>query len=118
MGLLWFVYAARELAPAELGELSTGLALVVVLGGLCDLGTTRTVVRHVAARPLSLRANLRRALLLRLISTGTVGALAAPVVPVVSDVPISIVLLAAWIAAASGCKIGRASCRDRVCQYV
>ena len=102
LGFLWFVYAARRLGASELGVLSSGLALVVVLGGMSDLGTTRTIVRHVAAVPSSLRANLGRAVRLRLGAGVALGAAATAVLPLLSDLRPEVVALAAWIAVASG----------------
>ena len=102
LGFLWFVYAARRLGASELGVLSSGLALVVVLGGMSDLGTTRTIVRHVAAVPSSLRANLGRAVRLRLGAGVVLGAAATAVLPLLSDLRPEVVALAAWIAVASG----------------
>lgn len=102
LGFVWFVYAARTLSPVDLGVLSSGLALVVVLGGLGDLGAARTVVRHVAAHPQALRANLRRALILRVGAGAAFGFVATIGLPAVSDQRLAVVGLAAWIAAASG----------------
>lgn len=99
---MWFIYAARTLPPVELGLLSSGLALVVVIGGLCDLGTTRTIVRHVAARPASLKANLGRALRWRVAAGAAVGLVLTGLLPLVTDLHPATVGLAAWIAAASG----------------
>ena len=102
LGFLWFIYAARTLTTADLGVLSSGLALVVVIGGLCDLGTSRTVVRHSAAEPAGLRANLRRALMLRVSAGVLVGAVATVALPAVTDLSPALVALAAWIAIGSG----------------
>lgn len=113
LGLAWFLYAARAFDPRDFGILSTGLVLVVVIGGLSDLGTTRTVVRHVAAEPTGLRSNFLRAAGLRAAAGLSIGVVAVILTPLVQDdVPIGVVLVAALIAVASGVtEIGFAALR-------
>ena len=65
LGFVWFLVAARAFDEQDFGLLSTGLVLVVVIGGLSDLGLTRTIVRHVAAEPRSLRSVYVRSVVLR-----------------------------------------------------
>lgn len=103
LGLGWFLFAARELGPRDFGLVSTGLALVVIIGGLSDLGTTRTVVRHVAADPASLRANFVRAGLTRAAAGAVLGALfVLGLRAVAPSVPVEVSALAAVVAAVSG----------------
>jgi O-antigen/teichoic acid export membrane protein len=103
LGLGWFLYAARELGARDFGVLSTGLALVVIIGGLSDLGTTRTVVRHVAADPGSLRANYVTAGAVRTAAGAAFGLIAVGALRLVApDVPTAVVGLAAVVAAVSG----------------
>ncbi|MEZ5179030.1 MAG: hypothetical protein R2746_12375 [Acidimicrobiales bacterium] len=83
--------------------MSTGLALVVIIGGLSDLGTTRTVVRHVAANPASLRANFARAGAARATAGAVLGALfVAALAVVATGIPVAVTALAAVVAAVSG----------------
>jgi O-antigen/teichoic acid export membrane protein len=94
--------------------LSTGLALVIVIGGFSDLGTTRTVVRHVAADPEALRATFRRASALRAGMGAAVGLVAVGVLSVAEpSLPVAVVLASAAIAVASGVtEVGFASLRS------
>jgi O-antigen/teichoic acid export membrane protein len=114
LGVGWFVVAARTLSADDFGILSGGLALMVVLGGFSDLGTTRTVVRHVAEDPRRLWATYWRALGLRVACGAIVGAIAVLLLRVASiDLPSSAVALAAWIAIASGAnEVGYAALRS------
>jgi O-antigen/teichoic acid export membrane protein len=114
LGLGWFLYAARAFGPHDFGVLSTGLVLVVVFGGLSDLGTTRTVVRHVAADHSSLRANFLRALALRAGAGAVLAVIAVALSPLVQhSVAVSVVLTAALIAVASGgTEVGFAALRS------
>ena len=114
LGLGWFLVAARALDPHEFGVLSVGLVLVVVIGGLSDLGTTRTVVRHVAADPGSLRANYLRAVAVRA-GAGLVATALAAVGALVLDtgIPVAVLVLASLIAVASGAtEVGFAALRS------
>lgn len=114
LGLAWFLYAARQLGAHEFGVLSTGLALVVIIGGLSDLGTTRTVVRHVAADPDSLRATFARAALVRIGAGAGLGLLVVAGLHVVEpEVPTTVAALAAAVAVASGMtEVGFAALRS------
>lgn len=113
-GLVWFVAAARLLTPSDFGLLGSGLALMVVLGGLSDLGTTRSVVRHVASDPATLWPTLARAASVRIVAGIVVGASSCAVLAVAPvDVPLSVVALAALIAVASGAnEVGYAALRS------
>ncbi|MBL8775468.1 MAG: lipopolysaccharide biosynthesis protein [Acidimicrobiales bacterium] len=114
LGLAWFLLAARVFDAVEFGVLSTALVLVVVIGGLSDLGTTRTVVRHAAADRAALRSSFVRAAALR----GGAGLLLALTVivaaPRVQDtVSVQLVAMAGLIAVASGItEIGFAALRS------
>jgi O-antigen/teichoic acid export membrane protein len=103
LGLAWFLIAARTLDPVDFGVLSTGLVLVVVIGGLSDLGTTRTVVRHVAGDRAALHRTFLRAVAVRAGAGLVVGAVAVLLASVLDQsVPLSVVFAAALIAVASG----------------
>jgi O-antigen/teichoic acid export membrane protein len=103
LGLGWFLFAARELGPREFGLVSTGLALVMIIGGLSDLGTTRTVVRHVAADPTALRSNFVRAGVTRAVAGIALGTLfVLGLRAVAPTVPVEVSALAAVVAAVSG----------------
>jgi O-antigen/teichoic acid export membrane protein len=114
LGLAWFLLAARALDAHDFGVLSIGLVLVVVIGGLSDLGTTRTVVRHVAADPTSLRANYLHALALRCGAGVAAAVLTAAGALLAGDgVPVAVLVLAALVALASGAtEIGFAALRS------
>ncbi len=114
LGLGWFLLAARALDAEDFGLLSIGLVLVVVIGGLSDLGTTRTVVRHVAADPGSLRANYGRAVLQRAGAGVVATLLAASAALVLQDeLPVAVLVLAALIALTSGAtEVGFAALRS------
>ena len=113
-GLVWFVVAARLLTPSDCGLLGSGLALMVVLGGLSALGTTRSVVRHVASDPATLWPTLARAVSVRIVAGVVVGASSCAILAVAPvDVPLSVVALAALIAVASGAnEVGYAALRS------
>lgn len=114
LGLGWFLFAARAFDATEFGILSTALVLVVVIGGLSDLGTTRTIVRHAAADRTSLRSSFVRGATLRA-GAGLVLAVAAvALAPLVQDtVAVSVVALAGLIAVFSGItEIGFAALRS------
>ncbi len=51
LAMAWFVAAARILTDAQYGVVATGMAFFAVFAGVGDVGTTRTLVRHVAAEP-------------------------------------------------------------------
>lgn len=114
LGLTWFLLAARAFDGADFGILSSGLILVVVIGGLSDLGTTRTVVRHVAADPTSLRSNFIAAAHLRIGAGVGLAAVAVAIAPLVqNDVSISVALTAGLIAISSGVtEVGFAALRS------
>ena len=103
LATIWFFAAARILSDAQFGIMATGLAFFVVFAGIGDLGTTRTIVRHVAADHSSLWPTFRRAVPLR-IAGGVLTALVVAGVVVVLPVSITgaVVLLAGLIATASG----------------
>jgi O-antigen/teichoic acid export membrane protein len=113
LGLVWFVVAARLLTPDEFGILSGALAVMVVLGGLSDLGTTRGVVRHVAGDTELLWPVLRRALELRVAAGVVVGVVCTVLVWLTPmALPAGAAALAAWIAVASGAnELGYAALR-------
>lgn len=114
LGLGWFFYIARAFDAAEFGTLSTGLALVIVVGGISDLGTTRTVVRHVAADRRTLRPTFLRAAQLRAAAGGAVGLIVVAVMAVADGrVPVAVVAAAAVVAVASGVtEVGFAALRS------
>ncbi|QXC61702.1 glycosyltransferase [Aquihabitans sp. G128] len=114
VGLGWFLYVARQFGARDFGVLSSGLALVIVIGGLSDLGTTRTVVRHVAADRASLRPTFARAAGLRAGAGALVGVVAAVAMHAIDgSLPVAVVGAAALVAAASGItEIGFAALRS------
>ena len=114
LGLAWFLLAARVFSPVDFGVLSTALVLVVVIGGLSDLGTTRTVVRHVAADRTSLRSSFVRAATLRGVAGLALALVVIAVAPQVQDtISVQVVALAGLIAVASGItEIGFAALRS------
>lgn len=103
LGLVWFLVAARMLGETDFGEVVTGLAFFAVFAGVGDLGTTRTVVRHVAADHRTLASAYRKAMRLRVAGGLLVGTATAAVVALL-PVPVSgwVVLLAGLMATASG----------------
>lgn len=114
LGLCWFLLAARAFDATDFGILSSALVLVVVIGAFSDLGTTRTVVRHVAADTATLRSTYLRAVGLRAAGGVVCGVIAVVVAPhVQSDVSTLVVAVAAVIAIASGCaEVGFAAMRS------
>jgi O-antigen/teichoic acid export membrane protein len=111
---VWFFASARILSDSQFGVLAAGLAFFVVFAGIGDLGTTRTIVRHVAADHSTLWPTFRRAVPLRIL--GGVGA-AVVVAAIVLVLPVSVtagvVLLAGLIATASGVtELGYATLRS------
>lgn len=114
LGLGWFLFAARAFDPVEFGVLSTALVLVVVIGGLSDLGTTRTIVRHVAADRTSLRSNFLRGAALRAAGGAVLAVAAIALSPLVQDtVSVAVVAMAGLIAIGSGItEIGFAALRS------
>jgi O-antigen/teichoic acid export membrane protein len=103
LGLVWFVVAARALDDSEFGELATGLVFVAVFAGIGDLGTTRSIVRHVAADRTTLWGAYWRGLVLRVVG-GLGTSLPVVAVLVLIDTPVSpvVVLLAGLVATAGG----------------
>ena len=101
--MAWFVVAARWLSDAEFGSLATGLVFFALFAGIGDLGTTRTIVRHVAADPDALWPAYWRALCVR-VAGGLGTAISVVVVFALVDTPVSptIVALAGLVATASG----------------
>jgi O-antigen/teichoic acid export membrane protein len=103
LSIAWFLYAARRMAETEFGVLATSLVFFAVFAGLADAGTSRSVVRYVAADPRTLQSAYRCALAYR------VGAgLAATIVVTLlihltaSSVSTAAVALAGLCAAISG----------------
>ena len=113
LGAAWFLVAARALTPGEFGVMTGALAVVVVLGALGDLGTTRTVVRHVASDPDTLWPAFRRGAVLRVGAGIACGAVAAAGLAAADVLPADALALAAWIAVASGTnEVGYAALRS------
>lgn len=114
LGLGWFLYVARVFDATDFGILSSGLALVIVIGGLSDLGTTRTVVRHIAADRRTLGPTFARAAGLRIVAGAVVGVGAALVMHLVDgSLPAAVVIAAGVVAVASGItEIGFAALRS------
>jgi len=114
LGLGWFLFAARAFDATEFGVLSTALVLVVVIGGLSDLGTTRTIVRHAAADRTSLRSSFVRGATLRAAAGLVLAVVAVALAPLVQDaVAVPVIAMAGIIAVASGLtEIGFAALRS------
>lgn len=113
LGMVWFLVAARLLSDADFGVVAAGLAFFAIFAGIGDLGTTRTVVRFVAADHATLWPVYTRCLGLRL-AGGVVVGLATTAVIAVLPVPVSpiVVLLAGAMATASGAtELGYAALR-------
>lgn len=103
LGLAWFLVAARSFDADDFGVLSAGLILVSVIGGISDLGATRTIVRHVAADPTSLRNNFLVTAGVRGAGAAVVGVAAVVIAPMLQDeLSPSIVVAATAIAVVSG----------------
>lgn len=114
IGFAWFAYSARHLDAAEFGSLAIGLTLFSLFAGLGDLGTTRTLVRHVADRPEHLWAALTRGIGVR-VTGGVVSTLllAAGLAVGSSRVELVLVVLAGAIATTSGVtELGYAALRS------
>ncbi|HVN50469.1 MAG TPA: polysaccharide biosynthesis C-terminal domain-containing protein, partial [Acidimicrobiales bacterium] len=93
----------RILSDSQFGLMAAGLAFFVVFAGIGDLGTTRTIVRHVAGDHASLWPTFRRAVPLRIAGgLGTALVVAGIVALLPVSVPGGVVLLAGLIATASG----------------
>lgn len=114
LSLVWFFLAARRMPEVAFGELATGLAFFAVFAGLGDLGTTRTVVRFVAADHATLWPAYTKTLQLRVsggilvgaVGTGLILLLPVPVEP-------TIVFLAGLVALVSGVtELGYAALRS------
>jgi len=103
LATIWFFASARILSDHEYGVMSTGLVFFVVLAGLGDLGTNRTIVRYVAADHRMLWPTYWRAVVIRIAGGVTVGVLATVLIALL-PVPVSplVVALGAAIATASG----------------
>jgi O-antigen/teichoic acid export membrane protein len=103
LATVWFFASARILSDHQFGVMATGLAFFVVFAGVGDLGTTRSIVRHVAADHSVLWPTFRRAVPLRF-AGGVVTALVVSAIVAVLPVSVSggVVLLAGCIATASG----------------
>ena len=113
LGAVWFLVAARALTPAEFGVMTGALAVVVVLGALGDLGTTRTVVRHVASDTGALRPAFRRGAAVRVAAGVVCGVVATAALSAGDVLPAGALALAAWIAVASGTnEVGYAALRS------
>ena len=103
LAIAWFLYAARRMSQAEFGVLATSLVFFAVFAGLADVGTSRSVVRYVAADPHTLNSAFRAALVYRcgagLLATGV---LTAAIWLISSNVSTAAVALAGICAAISG----------------
>jgi O-antigen/teichoic acid export membrane protein len=62
LSIAWFLFAARRMPQTEFGVLATSLVFFAVFAGLADAGTSRSVVRYVAADPRTLKSAYRCAL--------------------------------------------------------
>ena len=114
ISLVWFLVAARNMSEFDFGQVATGLAFFAVFAGLGDLGTTRTVVRFVAADNATLWPAFTRTVRLRVLGGVTVG-LVGTVLILILPVPVDpvIVLLAGAIAVVSGLtELGYAALRS------
>ena len=103
LAMAWFLTAARMLTDSEYGVVATGLTFMYVFAGLGDVGTTRTIVRHVAADHRTLWPAYGRAVALRVAGGLAIGLVTAAVVAI-TPVPVSpgVVLLAGLMATVSG----------------
>lgn len=114
VSLAWFLLMARLMSEFEFGQVVTGLAFFALFAGLGDLGTTRTIVRFVAADHRTLWPAYTRTLQIRIaggLVVGGSGTLLIWALPVPVD-PI-IVLLAGAIAVVSGAtELGYAALRS------
>ena len=114
ISLVWFLVAARNMSEFDFGQVATGLAFFALFAGLGDLGTTRTVVRFVAADNATLWPAFTRTVRLRVLGGVTVG-LVGTVLILILPVPVDpvIVLLAGAIAVVSGLtELGYAALRS------
>jgi len=102
-GFAWFVISARALGPAEFGRLAAGLTFFALFAGIGDLGTTRTIVRHVAADHRLLASAFRQATGLRVSWGLLTAALTLGALSVITDaVSLPVVAIAGLVAVASG----------------
>ena len=99
----WFVYAARVMNAEQFGFMGGALALMVVIGGMSDLGTSRSVVRLIdgtVERAWPAFVSCGRHRILAGVGLGVVAVGAFAVLPV--SFPAKYVALASLIALASG----------------
>jgi O-antigen/teichoic acid export membrane protein len=103
LSIVWFLYAARRMSESQFGVLATSLVFFAVFAGIADVGTTRSVVRYVAADPRTLRSAFASALWYRcgggLLATAAITAI---VHFISTNVSTAAVALAGTCAAASG----------------
>ena len=99
----WFVYAARVMNAEQFGFMGGALALMVVIGGMSDLGTSRSVVRLIdgtVERAWPAFVSCGRHRILAGVGLGVLAVGAFAVLPV--SFPAKYVALASLIALASG----------------
>lgn len=114
MGIVWFVVSARILNRTQFGLLATGMVFFAVFAGLGDLGTSRGIVRHVAANHSVLVVAFARASRLRIACGGAAGVVVVALLATArTRISLPVVALAAAIATLSGVtELGYAALRS------
>src|SRR5829696_4077538 len=80
LAMAWFIASARILTDAQYGVVATGMAFFALFAGVGDVGTTRTLVRHVAAEPRMVWTTYRAAVAVRVAGGLGFGLVTAAVV--------------------------------------
>lgn len=97
IGILSTAYIARQLGPESYGRFNYGLAVVLTVGPMTDLGLRALAVRRLAQEPENAVANLGVLLSLRLVLALLTAALMLALASIMADNPatVSVIRIAA-----------------------